>query len=284
MADAEPLVLSRQDGKVRTLTLNRPKSLNSFNGAQHDALLGQLKEAAHDPGVRCLVITGAGRGFCAGQDLSDPAIARDPDRGATPKNVGNLIEARYKPLAMLLADYPVPVIAAVNGVAAGAGANLALCCDMAIAARSASFIQAFSKIGLIPDVGGTWLLPRLVGRARAMGLALLGDKLSAEEAERIGLIWRCVDDDALASEVAAVAERLAAMPTRALVETRRTMAKSDHLTLSEALSLEADVQGRLGLGHDLRRRRERLLRQARTVVHRPLSGSTRPGRHGLHRR
>jgi 2-(1,2-epoxy-1,2-dihydrophenyl)acetyl-CoA isomerase len=144
----------------------------------------------------------------------------------------------------------VPLVAAVNGVAAGAGANLALNCDLVIAARSASFIQAFSKIGLIPDCGGTWLLPRLVGRSQAMALAMLGDKLPAEEAQRMGLIFRCVDDASLAPESLALAQRLAAMPVRALAETRRAFSKADHLTLSEALSLEADVQRRLGTSAD----------------------------------
>ena len=250
MVNLEPLVLKQQEGAVLTLALNRPKALNSFTGDMHDALLRELKAAASDPSVRCLVLTGAGRGFCAGQDLSDAEIAPDLAPGATQKNIGHLIELRYKPLAMLLADLPVPVLASVNGVAAGAGANLALTCDIVIAARSASFIQAFSKIGLIPDVGGTWLLPRLVGRANAMALAMLGDKLPAEQAERIGLIWRCVDDAALVAETKAVAERLAAMPVRALAETRRAMAKSDRMTLSEALSMEAEAQGRLGHSRD----------------------------------
>ena len=250
MVESARPVLTHQRGSVLTLTLNRPQALNSFVGAMHDALLADLKAAAHDPSVRCVVITGAGRGFCAGQDLTDPEIAPDMAPGATQKNIGNLIECRYKPLALLLADYPVPVIAAVNGVAAGAGANVALTCDIVIAARSASFIQAFSKIGLVPDVGGTWLLPRLVGRANAMALALLGDKLSAEQAERMGLIWRCVDDAVLAAEAQATAERLAAMPVRALAETRRAMAKADRMSFSEALSMEAEVQGRMGLSRD----------------------------------
>lgn len=250
MAQNEALVLTKTQRNILTLTLNRPQALNSFNGDLHDALLAELKTAATDPSVRCVVLTGAGRGFCAGQDLSDPEIAPDLTPGATQKDIGQLIESRYKPLALLLADFPVPVIASVNGVAAGAGANLALICDIVIAARSASFIQAFSKIGLIPDVGGTWLLPRLVGRAKAMGLAMLGDKLPAEEAERIGLIWRCVDDDALAEQSLAMAERLAAMPSRALAETRRAMARSDRLSLSDALSMEAQMQGQLGRQHD----------------------------------
>jgi len=238
-------VLAQREGAVLTLTLNRPHALNSFTGALHDALLGHLTAAAADAGVRCVVITGAGRGFCAGQDLSDPEIAMAP--GAEPKDVGALIERRYKPLALAIHAMPVPVVAAVNGVAAGAGANLALNCDIVLAARSASFIQAFSKIGLVPDCGGTWLLPRLVGRAQAMALALLGDKLPAADAERIGMIWRCVDDAALATEAQALAQRLAAMPVRALAETRRAFAAADRMPLADALSNEAAVQS--GLGH-----------------------------------
>jgi 2-(1,2-epoxy-1,2-dihydrophenyl)acetyl-CoA isomerase len=250
MADDTSPVLSRQDGAVQTLTLNRPQALNSFNGPMHDALMAALKAAAADATVRCVVLTGAGRGFCAGQDLSDPVIAPDLTPGAPPRDIGNLIESRYKPLAMLLHSYPVPLVAAVNGVAAGAGANLALNCDIVLAARSASFIQAFSKIGLVPDCGGTWLLPRLVGRAQAMALAMLGDKLPAEQAERLGLIFRCVDDAALAAEAQALAERLAVLPAKALAETRRAFAAADHLTLSEALTMEGEVQKRLGMSHD----------------------------------
>ena len=250
MADDAETVLSRRDGAVQTLTLNRPQALNSFNGAMHDALSSALKAAAADHEVRCVVITGAGRGFCAGQDLSDPAVAPDLTPGAEPRDIGNLIEARYKPLAMLIHQFPVPVIAAVNGVAAGAGANLALNCDIVLAARSASFIQAFSKIGLLPDCGGTWLLPRLVGRANALALAMLGDKCSAEEAQRIGMIWRCVDDAALADEAQSLARRLAAMPSKALAETRRAFDIPDHMDLSTALSMEGEVQRRLGRSHD----------------------------------
>lgn len=250
MADHTPPLLQHDDGAVRTLTLNRPQALNSFTGAMHDALMTALKAAAADASVRCLILTGAGRGFCAGQDLSDPTIAPDLTPGATPKDIGALIEARYKPLALMLHDFPVPVVAAVNGVAAGAGANIALNCDLVIAARSASFLQAFSKIGLIPDAGGTWLLPRLVGRANAMAMALLGDKCPAEEAQRIGLIYRCVDDASLGAEALALAQRLAAMPVRALAETRRAFAAADRQTLSAALSMEADVQRRLGASAD----------------------------------
>lgn len=250
MADDATPLLSRRDGAVLTLTLNRPQALNSFDGALHEALIGALKAAAGDAGVRCVVITGAGRGFCAGQDLSDPAIAPDLTPGATPKDIGKLIEERYKPLALAIHHFPVPVIAAVNGVAAGAGANLALNCDIVLAAKSASFIQAFSKIGLIPDCGGSWLLPRLVGRANAMALALLGEKCSAEEAQRIGLIWQCVDDAALADTAMALATRLAALPTKALADTRRALDGAAMLDYAQALTLEATVQRELGYAHD----------------------------------
>jgi 2-(1,2-epoxy-1,2-dihydrophenyl)acetyl-CoA isomerase len=217
---SEPLVLSAQVGAVRTLTLNRPKALNSFTSQMHEALAQELAQVERDASVRCLVITGAGRGFCAGQDLADPSVAPDLAPGAKPTDVGLVIERFYKPLALRIRALPVPVIAAVNGVAAGAGASIALGCDIVIAARSASFIQAFSKIGLVPDAGGTWLLPRLVGRANALALAMTGDKLGAEQAQQMGLIWKCVDDAEFAGAVAALAQRLAAMPVKALVATR----------------------------------------------------------------
>jgi 2-(1,2-epoxy-1,2-dihydrophenyl)acetyl-CoA isomerase len=165
-------------------------------------------------------------------------------------DVGAVIERWYRPLAMRVRTMPVPVLAAVNGVAAGAGANFALCCDLVVAAKSASFIQAFSKIGLVPDCGGTWLLPRLVGRARALGLAMTGDKLPAEEAERIGLIWKCVPDEAFAAEVQALAAKLAQMPSRALAETRRALDAAMAMDFADALTLEADTQRELGRGAD----------------------------------
>jgi 2-(1,2-epoxy-1,2-dihydrophenyl)acetyl-CoA isomerase len=248
MSDA--LVLVSQEGAIRTITLNRPQALNSFTAAMHEELGAALAEAEDDRSVRCLVLTGAGRGFCAGQDLSDPAVAPDLTPGAKPTDVGHVIERYYKPLALRLRAMPVPVIAAVNGVAAGAGASIALGCDMVIAARSASFIQAFSKIGLVPDAGGTWLLPRLVGRARALGLAMTGDKLPAEEAERIGLIWKCVADGAFAAEVATTAARLAAMPTKALVATRSVIDDSMRRDLEAALSLEGEWQSELSAAPD----------------------------------
>jgi 2-(1,2-epoxy-1,2-dihydrophenyl)acetyl-CoA isomerase len=247
---SEPLVRIDDGGAVRTLTLNRPQALNSFTTQMHAELRASLDQAAADKTVRCLVLTGAGRGFCAGQDLSDPAVAPDLGPGAEPKDIGAHIESWYRPLAMRVRSMPVPVIAAVNGVAAGAGANLALACDMVVAARSATFIQAFAKIGLVPDTGGTWLLPRLVGRARALGLAMTGDKLPAEEAERIGLIWQCVDDAALAETVQALAVRLAAMPVKALVQTRLALDAAGEMDLDRALRHEAQLQSALGRAHD----------------------------------
>ena len=243
MSDDSP-VLAATAGAVRTLTLNRPATLNSFTAAMHAELLAALEAAAADTSVRAVVITGAGRAFCAGQDLGDPAMA------GSSVDVGAVIERFYRPLATRVRTMPVPVVAAVNGVAAGAGANFALCCDFVLAARSAGFIQAFSKIGLVPDCGGTWLLPRLVGRARAIGLAMSGDKLPAEEAERIGLIWRAVDDAALADAALALATKLAAMPSRALAETRRTIDASMAMDFGAALKLEADTQRELGRAHD----------------------------------
>ena len=247
---SEPLVLTTRDGAVCTVTLNRPKALNSFTADMHLALAAALAEVESDAKVRCLVITGAGRAFCAGQDLTDPAVAPDLTPGAAPPDVGNVIERFYKPLALRLRAMPVPVIAAVNGVAAGAGASVALGCDLVIASRSASFIQAFSRIALVPDAGGTWLLPRLVGRANALALAMTGDKLPAQDAQAMGLIWKCVDDAAFAGEVSATAARLAAMPTAALVATRAAIDGAMQLGYADALSAEGAWQSRLSASHD----------------------------------
>ncbi len=244
---SDSLVLVATDGPVRTLTLNRPAQLNSFTSAMHAQLREALDAAAADATVRCVIVTGAGRGFCAGQDLADPGIV---SADGSPPDVGALIERLYKPLALRIRAMPVPVIAMVNGVAAGAGANFALGCDFVLAARSASFIQAFSKIGLVPDCGGTWLLPRLVGRARAIGLAMTGDKLGAEEAERIGLVWRCVEDAALVETALALARRLATMPSRALAETRRAIDDAMAMNYADALGFEGRLQGELGRGGD----------------------------------
>jgi 2-(1,2-epoxy-1,2-dihydrophenyl)acetyl-CoA isomerase len=243
---SESPVLIERRGALCLITLNRPAALNSFTAAMHALLLPALDAAAADAEVRAVVITGAGRGFCAGQDLNDPGMVA----AGSAADVGAVIERYYRPLATRVRTMPVPVVAAVNGVAAGAGANFALCCDMVVAARSASFIQAFSKIGLVPDCGGTWLLPRLVGRARALGLAMTGDKLPAEEAQRIGLIWQCVDDAALMDSALALAHRLAAMPSRALAETRRALDSAMAMDFADAITLEADTQRELGRGHD----------------------------------
>lgn len=242
----DALVRLTDTGPVRTLVLNRPDALNSFNAALHAALMKALDDAAADAAVRCVVLGGAGRAFCAGQDLADPAVAA----GAGPDALRRVIEATYRPLVLRLRSMPVPTIAAVHGVAAGAGANLALCCDLVVAGRSASFIQAFAKIGLVPDTGGTWLLPRLVGSARALGLTLLGDKLPAAEAAQMGLIWQCVDDAELQPTVEALAQRLSAMPSRALAATRQALADAQQLDLPAALAMEARLQGELGAAHD----------------------------------
>ena len=189
----EQSVLLDIDQGIAKVTLNRPESLNSFNVEMHKQMRAVLKTIRNDASVRVMLLTGNGRGFCAGQDLSDRTVKP----GAQPPDLGASIEQYYNPLLQALRDLPMPVICAVNGVAAGAGANIALSCDITLAARSANFVQAFCKIGLVPDCGGTWTLPRAVGMARAKGLTLLGDKLSAEKAEQWGMIWQCVDDDAL---------------------------------------------------------------------------------------
>jgi 2-(1,2-epoxy-1,2-dihydrophenyl)acetyl-CoA isomerase len=193
-----------------------------------------------------MVLTGAGRGFCAGQDLNDRAVAP----GGAAADLGESVERNYKPLVLALRALAVPVIAAVNGVAAGAGANIALACDLVIAARSASFVQGFSKLGLVPDSGGTWTLPRLVGNARAMGLALLGDKLSADQAAQWGLIWRSVDDAELTAVVDALATQLAAAPTRGLARTKQALYEGWDRTLEDQLDIERDYQRELGYTAD----------------------------------
>ncbi|MBK9244800.1 MAG: 2-(1,2-epoxy-1,2-dihydrophenyl)acetyl-CoA isomerase [Burkholderiales bacterium] len=239
--------LQMADG-VATLTLARPERLNSFTVQMHGELRDALARVRADKSARCLVLTGAGRGFCAGQDLNDRAVAP----GAAPVDLGESIERYYKPLVLTLRAMEMPTIAAVNGVAAGAGANIALACDLVLAARSASFIQSFSKIGLVPDSGGTWWLPRLLGPARAMGLALTGEKLGAEQAEAWGLIWKCVDDEALMPTATALARQLAAGPTHGYVRTRQAMESAQALSLSGSLDLERDLQRELGHGADYR--------------------------------
>jgi 2-(1,2-epoxy-1,2-dihydrophenyl)acetyl-CoA isomerase len=230
---------------IARLTFNRPERLNSFNTTMHAEVreaLAQVRERQ----ARVLVISGAGRGFCAGQDLSDRAVAP----GAAAPDLAESIEKNYKPLVLALRELPLPVIAAVNGVAAGAGANIALACDLVIAARSASFVQAFARLGLVPDSGGTWFLPRLIGTSRALGLALLADKLPAEQAAAWGLIWRCVEDAELAPVVESLALQLAAAPTRGLARTKQAMYEGFNRTLREQLDIERDYQGELGRSAD----------------------------------
>jgi 2-(1,2-epoxy-1,2-dihydrophenyl)acetyl-CoA isomerase len=200
-----------------------------------------MQQVIDDHSIRCLVITGAGRGFCAGQDLGDRSVA---GRGAT--DLGDSVEKNYNPLIRSIMNLPKPVICAVNGVAAGAGASIALACDIVLAARSASFIQVFCKIGLIPDSGGTWNLPRAVGSARAKGLALLGDRLPAETAEEWGLIWKCIDDDKLQEEAQKMAAHFATQPTVALGRIKKLLLESGTNTLSEQLDLEQEAMTELG--------------------------------------
>ena len=233
---------------VATVTLNRPDRLNSFTVAMHGEVRSALDSIAANRSIRCFVLTGAGRGFCAGQDLSDRAVAPD----AEGVDLGASIENYYKPLLQRLRALPMPTIAAVNGVAAGAGANIPFACDLVYAAQSASFIQSFSKLGLVPDCGGTWWLPRLIGPARAMGMTLLGEKLSATQAAEWGLIWRCVADDQLLSTVNSVALQLAAGPTRGYVRARQAIDAAMLLPFDGALDLERDYQRELGQSNDYR--------------------------------
>jgi 2-(1,2-epoxy-1,2-dihydrophenyl)acetyl-CoA isomerase len=241
----QTIVFETSNGIAR-LTLNRPERLNSFNTTMLTEVREVLTGLERDAPARVLVLTGAGRGFCAGQDLGDRVVAPG---GAAP-DLGASIERGYKPLILALRRLPLPVIAAVNGVAAGAGANIALACDLVLAARSATFVQAFSKIGLVPDSGGTWLLPRLIGHARAMGLALLGEKLAAEQAAQWGLIWRCVDDAELGAEVDTLARQLAVAPTRGLARTKQAMLEGWSRTLEQQLDVERDYQQELGHSAD----------------------------------
>ena len=230
---------------IARLTFNRPDRLNSFNAAMHAEVRDALARVRAQQ-ARVLVITGAGRGFCAGQDLNDRAVAP----GAAAPDLADSIEKNYKPLVLALRELPLPVIAAVNGVAAGAGANIALACDLVIAARSASFVQAFAKLGLVPDSGGTWFLPRLIGTSRALGLALLAEKLPAEQAAAWGLIWRCVEDAELAPVVESLALQLAAAPTLGLARTKQAIYQGLNRTLREQLDIERDYQGELGRSAD----------------------------------
>ena len=233
------------EGGIARITLNRPDRLNSFTAHMHEELRGALDQAEV---AWVVILTGAGRAFCAGQDLNDRAVAADDH----PVDLGVTVETGWNPLIKRLAAMPQPVIARVNGVAAGAGANIALACDIVVAARSAKFIQSFSAIGLIPDSGGSWILPRLVGHARAMGLALTGEPLPAEKAEEWGLIWKCVDDDALDSEVDALAAKLAALPPLGLSAIKSIIRSTWDRTLDQELQMQRKEMRRLGFTEDYR--------------------------------
>lgn len=244
----DSLILCDIEQGVMTLTFNRPERLNSFNDAMHHELAALLTRAEREDAIRCLLLTGAGRAFCAGQDLNDRHV--DPQAG--PPDLGHSVATFYNPLVKRLARLGKPVIAAVNGVAAGAGATLALGCDIVIAARSASFVMAFSKLGLVPDCGGTWYLPRVAGRARALGLALLGEKLSAEQAQCWGLIWQTVDDAELTDTVRRLAQHLATQPTYGLGLIKQALLAAEHNSLEQQLELERDYQRMAGRSADYR--------------------------------
>lgn len=233
------------DDSIARITLNRPDRLNSFTAQMHEELRQALDSATD---ARVIVLTGAGRGFCAGQDLNDRAVLSSGEAA----DLGETVKTCWNPLIRRLRDLPQPVIAAVNGVAAGAGANIALACDLVVAARSAKFIQSFSAIGLIPDSGGSWVLPRIVGQARAMGLALTGEPLPAEQAEQWGLIWKCVDDDALSGEADSIARKLASLPPLGLAAIKSIIRSTWSRSLDEELELQRDEMRRLGFTEDYR--------------------------------
>ncbi|TGU87971.1 2-(1,2-epoxy-1,2-dihydrophenyl)acetyl-CoA isomerase PaaG [Acinetobacter pittii] len=241
-------IIAEEKNGVGYLTFNRPKALNSFNVDMHREVAEILNQWTKNPDVRCVVISGEGRGFCAGQDLGDRVV--DPNADAP--DLGYSIETYYNPLIKTIVNMPKPVICAVNGVAAGAGANIALACDLVIAAKSANFVQAFCRLGLVPDSAGTWFLPRAVGHARAMGLALLGDKLPAETAKEWGMIWDVVEDAELKTKVTELAERLAKQPTFGLSLIKKAIHQSSNNTFDEQMLLERDLQRIAGRSEDYR--------------------------------
>jgi len=241
-----PTVISTLSDGVLKLTLNRPDKLNSFNEDMHLAFRAEIERAHHDKAVRAVLLTGAGRGFCAGQDLGD----RDPRKSSEKPDLGHTIETFYNPTLRLIRSLEKPVVCAVNGVAAGAGANIALACDIVLAARSAKFIQAFSKIGLIPDAGGSWSLPRILGEPRAKALALLAEPVTADQAADWGLIWKAVEDDALLNEAAVIATKLAAGPTVGLGLTKRLIQAAASQDLDTHLDMERDCQQTAGFTDD----------------------------------
>lgn len=236
------------DNGVACITLDRPEKMNSFNAAMHAELRDALDQIQSSSTARVLLLSGAGRGFCAGQDLTDTEVRFVA--GESPPDLGDVVERHYKPLMMRLASLRVPTIAAVNGVAAGAGVSLALACDLVIAAESAFFMLPFTRIGLTPDTACSWLVQQRLGQARALGLAITGDKLPAAKAAKWGLIWEMVADDALATHTAALAQQLAAMPTRALVRTRQSMQAGRTNTLEQQLTLESLYMRELGHSSD----------------------------------
>jgi 2-(1,2-epoxy-1,2-dihydrophenyl)acetyl-CoA isomerase len=242
----ELVLTTRRDGYY-ILTLNRPDKLNAFTGDLHEALKVAIDAAEADTSCRALVLTGAGRGFCAGQDLSDRLVTFKA--GETP-DIETTLGKYYNPLIRRLRGLPMPVIAAVNGIAAGAGANIALACDVVLAARSAKFLQAFAKIGLMPDAGGTWTLPRLLGPARARAAAMLAETIAADQAEQWGMIWKAVDDADLMREAEAMAARFATMPTGALAVMKRAFDQSETNTLDQQLDVERDLQQKLAAAPD----------------------------------
>jgi 2-(1,2-epoxy-1,2-dihydrophenyl)acetyl-CoA isomerase len=238
-------ILFEIEGGAAKLTLNRPDRLNSFTVQMHEEVADALDRVEAE-GARALLLTGAGLGFCAGQDLSDRAVKP----GGEPVDLGESVEKRYNPLVRRLTSMARPVVCAVNGVAAGAGANIAFACDIVLAARSAKFIQSFANIGLVPDSGGTWILPRIAGQARALGMALTGEPIPAEKAEAWGLIWKCVDDELLAEEAWALTQKLAAGPTRGLAATKQSIRGAWFNTLDEELDNERDLMRELGRSAD----------------------------------
>jgi 2-(1,2-epoxy-1,2-dihydrophenyl)acetyl-CoA isomerase len=246
MSEYESIVFDVQDAIAR-LTLNRPAKLNSFTAQMHEEIASALARLKEDSIARVLVIAGAGRGFCAGQDLSEFNLD-----DSNSFDLGAVIDRYYAPLVRAILNLPMPVIAAVNGIAAGGGANMAFACDLVIAARSASFVEPFCRLGLIPDTGGSYFLPRLAGTARAMGLALLGDKISAQQAADWGLIWQCVDDDQFANTVEKLASDLAQAPTRAIACIKQAIYSGLNRTLDQQLDVERDLMRELGRSHDFR--------------------------------
>jgi 2-(1,2-epoxy-1,2-dihydrophenyl)acetyl-CoA isomerase len=241
-------VLISLEAGVQTITLNRPEKLNAFTPEMYKELRRALEQALDDRAIRAVLLTGAGRGFCSGQDLAE----RDLAPGTAPIDLSVFIGSYYNPLVRRLRELPKPIVCAVNGVAAGAGANIALACDLVLAARSASFVQSFARIGLVPDAGGTYFLPRLVGTARAMGLALLAEPLSAEDAERWGLIWKVFDDERLMPEATAIARALASGPTKGYGLVKKAIHASASNSFDAQLELERDLQREAGFSEDYR--------------------------------